>query len=264
MIFRTEDQEAFSNELRAAEASGQTGDERWHVRTNGSQFWAYGVMTCLRDSPGRIAGYVKILRDLTKQRLAQDERTRLMNELRRTNSVLKRMMATLAHDLRAPLTAILGWTRIIQSGSPQRAVDIEKALQSIERSGKRQLELIEELLDYSRLMAGAIEHTVETCRLKQILDDALDTVRPPALLKSIHIEQPVDCDPELVGNRIALTQVFTNLLSNAVKFTPNEGHIRIRCGRDTKWLHVAVTDTGKGIPPDLLSRIFEPFQPRNS
>jgi len=261
IVFPVNEGDALDRELEIARKTGRADDERWHVRRDGSQFWAYGVLTSLRDSAGEIMGYVKILRDLTQRRIEQEERQRLTAELTKTNTVLRRMIAMLAHDLRAPLNAILGWASMVEDGTVHGPEPTKKALQAIKRSGRLQLDLIEELLDYSRIVAGKREESFEPLPLRELLEDALDTVRPAALSKSIHLEQLFHCGAATVlGNRTWLAQIFTNLLGNAVKFTPQQGRVRLECRQNDQWLEVQISDNGKGIPSHLLPRIFDPFE----
>jgi PAS domain S-box-containing protein len=260
VIFPSDEHEAFTKELREADEGGETRDERWHVRKDGTRFWAFGILSSLRDADGMKMGYVQILRDLTDWKLAQDERSRLTKEIERANSVLEQMVAALAHDIRAPLTAILGWTRLRTSGGLQNPAEVDHAFEVIERNARKQLDLMEALLELARVKSGRVEPHFALCDAAAIVREALDTVRPTAMERNIQIEV-LACQRSLVvGNPTWLTQIFTNLLQNAVKFTPAGGFIRICCRRDSDSCSVEISDTGIGISPDLLPEIFEPFK----
>lgn len=260
MIFPPEENGAFEDEFGTAETKGESRDERWHLRKNGSRFWGFGILTALRDSGGIVKGYVKILRDLTEQKTSEEERIRLFEELENSNSILQQMVATLAHDIRAPLTATLGWTALRRSGHMNTPDKVDQAFEVIERNARKQLELMEGLLELYRVKARHEQADFTPCNLSEVVYDAAETVRPVADGKGVQVDL-FDCDSRMIsGNAAWLTQIFTNLLQNAVKFTPAGGRVRVTCVRSPTAFRVEITDTGIGIPANLLSDIFLPFK----
>ena len=249
MIFPPHDQAAFVEEMAKAEKTGQATDEKWHRRKDGSQFWAYGILTTLRDTTGTVEGYVKILRDLTGEKLAQEERNRLVAEIEKKNTLLEQMMAVLAHDIRAPLTAVLGWTSLRKDGVPLDPDRVEHILASVERNARKQLELMEGLLEWFRVRSGQVQPPFQRCDGVEILRECLDTIQFQARAKDIQVEQAWECEKAIiVANSAWLAEVFTNVLSNAVKFTPSGGRIRVSCRQSPASLRVEISDTGIGIP----------------
>jgi signal transduction histidine kinase len=170
-----------------------------------------------------------------------------------------RMLAIVSHELRTPLNAILGWTSLLRTGlldgdKTSRAVD------GIERSARMQQQLIEDLLDLSRIVAGRLRVDRVAVGLSSPIQDALDAVRPLAVERGVQLESVLHEDLQVAGDPRRLQQVFWNLLSNAVKFTPSGGLVSVRMRRAGKHAVVAVADTGVGIEPEFLPHVFEWFR----
>ena len=169
-------------------------------------------------------------------------------------------LATVSHELRTPLSPILTWTRMLKMG----ALDDEKvgrALDTIDRCARTQAQLIEDLLDISRIVAGKLRLDVRPVSLGPIIDAAVEVVKPAADAKGVRLEAVLDTDVgEVSGDGERLQQVMWNLLSNAVKFTPRGGRVTVGLKRVDSHVEVAVADTGKGIGFDFLPHVFERFQ----
>lgn len=166
----------------------------------------------------------------------------------------------LSHELRSPLNPILGWARLLQTGK-LNAERQSEALATIERNAKLQSQLIEDLLDISRIMQGKLTLNAAAVSLTFVIPAALETVRLAAEAKNIEIA--LDIDPEIAavsGDAARLQQVVWNLLSNAVKFTPNGGQVTVELRQIDGQAQIRVTDTGKGINPQFLPHVFEYFR----
>jgi len=187
---------------------------------------------------------------------AQVERRRA-EEASRAKDVF---LATMSHELRTPLTAILGWAAILRSRVPPPET-LAKALEVIERNARVQAQLIDDLLDVTRILAGSMRIEVQEVDPRVVVEAALDVVRPMASAKSVSLTASLD---EAVGplraDPVRLQQVVWNLLSNAVKFTPPGGRITISLRGDDERVEIAVEDTGKGISSSFLPHVFEPFR----
>jgi signal transduction histidine kinase len=169
-------------------------------------------------------------------------------------------LATLSHELRNPLTAILGWARMLQV-EPRDKLKTERGLQAIERNARLQSQLVDDLLDISRIIAGKTELDLRVLDLPPLIEEAVESLRRPAEEKGVHLALDVEPDPIPVrGDRLRLYQVVVNLVSNAIKFTPGRGRVHVRVRRHGASARITVSDTGRGIPPDLLPVIFEAFR----
>ena len=185
-------------------------------------------------------------------------------ELRRASRTKDEFLATISHELRTPLTAILGWARLLHGGRLD-ASEQAQAIESIARNAKSQAQLIDDLLDVSRIITGKMRLDVRQVDLFRVIDGALGVVLPAAQAKGVEIERRLDETVESIpGDPHRLQQVLWNLLSNAVKFTPGGGHIAVRLTRRDAGVEIAVQDDGAGIDPEFLPFIFDRFRQGNS
>ncbi len=181
-------------------------------------------------------------------------------EAEATNRIKDEFLATLSHELRTPLNAILGWTHMLRLGQLGEA-DAARALETIERNARSQVQLIEDLLDVSRIISGKLRLEVRPIELSEVIEAAVDAVRPGAGAKGIRLQVLVDPQAGPVsGDADRLQQVVWNLLSNAVKFTPKGGRVQVRLERVNSHIEIAISDSGKGIEADFLPHIFDRFR----
>ncbi|WP_226889154.1 PAS domain S-box protein [Nostoc sp. MG11] len=212
-----------------------------------------------------------VARDITERKCAEAEREKLLvreQAARETaeaaNRVKDEFLAVLSHELRTPLNPILGWSKLLQS----RKLDERKttyALETIERNARLQVQLIEDLLDVSRILQGKLSLNVAPINLAMTITAALETVRLAAEAKSIQIQTVLKPDiGQILGDAGRLQQVIWNLVSNAVKFTPQAGKVEVRLERVDCDAQILVSDTGKGIHPNFLPHVFEYFRQADS
>jgi PAS domain S-box-containing protein len=176
------------------------------------------------------------------------------------NRAKDEFLAMLSHELRTPLTSILGWTRLLRATDRDEA-DRARALESIERNARLQAQLIDDLLDVSRIIAGKLELERGPVDVAAVVEAAIETVKLAAQTKGLTITLQTTRDLDLISaDARRLQQIVWNLLANAVKFTPAEGHIDVTLDRDTDALRLSVRDTGEGIAPDTLSYVFDRFR----
>jgi CheY-like chemotaxis protein/nitrogen-specific signal transduction histidine kinase len=181
-------------------------------------------------------------------------------EAERVSHVKDEFLATLSHELRTPLNAILGWSQLLRRGSEHKD-DLEEGLKTIERNARVQTQIIEDLLDMSRIISGRIRLDVQRVDLTHVIESALDTVKPAADAREIRVVKMLDPSAATIsGDPGRLQQVFWNLLSNAIKFTPRGGRIQILLQRVNSHIEVSVSDTGEGINPEFLPHVFDRFR----
>jgi signal transduction histidine kinase len=169
-------------------------------------------------------------------------------------------LATVSHELRTPLTAIIGWSQRLRSGRLDES-KMARALEIIERSAVAQAQVVEDILDVSRMIMGQFQLHVEPVDVASVINAAIDAVQLAADSKGIHLE--VKLDPaarHIMGDATRLQQVIWNLLVNAIKFTPSGGHVNVKLTRAGWNAQIIVSDTGEGIDPDFLPFIFDRFR----
>jgi PAS domain S-box-containing protein len=173
-------------------------------------------------------------------------------------------LAVVSHELRTPLTAILGWAGMMRAGNLDDAA-VKSALEAIERNARSQAQIIEDILDFSRIISGNLRLDVQQIEPADMIDAALEVVRPAADAKGIQMQSvrdPGDCSVSGDPNR--LQQVMWNLLSNAIKFTPRGGRVQVGLERIDSHIEISVSDTGQGISAEFLPYVFERFQQADS
>ena len=187
-----------------------------------------------------------------------------LGQAERANRAKDEFLATVSHELRTPLSAVLLWTRLMARGSLDEAKQA-RALDLIERNAKLQAQLVEDLLDVSRIVSGKLRVEVRPMDLGATVEAALDAIRPAAEAKAIRIESSLEPGAAFVaGDPARLQQVVWNLLSNAIKFTPKGGRVEVRLQRAESHVELSVSDTGEGISPDFLPHVFERFRQADS
>ena len=212
-----------------------------------------------------LSGYVAALRRLEEVRnqLLLDEQ-RARSDAEAANRVKDEFLATLSHELRTPLTSMLGWACLLR-GTPVDGALLDKGLEAIERNARVQTQLIDDLLDVSRIVSGKLHLDVRPVDLSSVIEAAITVVRPAADAKSIQLVSMYEPAIGVIsGDSARLQQILWNLLSNAVKFTPEGGRIEVRLEQLNTHTRITVSDTGQGISPEFLPRVFDRFRQADS
>ena len=226
----------------------------------------------LRDAKADLeAANTDLRHEVEERERAEQEKARLLErerEARRESEAANRLkdefLATLSHELRTPLNAILGWVALLQAGKTDPAT-LERATSVIERNARSQAQLVDDLLDVSRVIAGKLSLDLHRVDLRAVLDAVADTMRPAAEAKRIRVEFDVEEDlPRFRADPARLQQMIWNLASNAVKFTPEGRGVCIRARRVGDRIEIEVEDEGIGISPDFLPHVFERFRQQDS
>ncbi len=182
------------------------------------------------------------------------------SEAERLSAVKDEFLTTLSHELRTPLGAILGWSQILRAG-PKSESDLMRGLETIERNARLQAQLVEDLLDMSRISSGKVRLDVQPVELLGVIHAAVDAVRPAAQAKGIRLKLLLDPSAGAVsGDPNRLQQVLWNLLTNAIKFTPKDGEVQLLLERVNSHIELHVADTGAGIAPEFLGHVFDRFR----
>ncbi|HEU4873562.1 MAG TPA: ATP-binding protein [Pyrinomonadaceae bacterium] len=223
---------------------------------------------------GRVIGTLTIIEDVTERVAREAElqaqieaRSRLLSseklarsEAERANRLKDEFLATISHELRNPLNAILGWAHMLRLGK-LTDVNAERAVETIYRNAKSQAQLVSDLLDVSRIISGKLRLDVRTVDLIYIINAAIDSIRPAAEAKGIRIQAMLDpAAGPISGDADRLQQIVWNLLTNAVKFTPKGGRIQVKVQRINSHVEIVVSDSGVGISKEFLPYVFDRFR----
>ena len=205
------------------------------------------------EADGSVSGIFAHGIDITEQ-------VRARKEAEEANRIKDEFLATLSHELRTPLTAIIGWSAMLRGNKFDEAT-VANALETIERNAKAQAQIIEDLMDVSRIITGKLRLDVQAVELASVVAAAVDAIRPAAEAKNIRLQALLDPQAGPVsGDPSRLQQVVWNLLTNAVKFTPKGGRVQVRLERVNSHVEVTVSDTGQGIAPEFLPHVFDRFR----
>jgi PAS domain S-box-containing protein len=247
-------------EIERARANGRASDDRWHVRKDGSRFWCSGVLMRVGDDPEAPDGFVKVMRDLTERKLMEERLRARTEELMTADRRRNEFLAMLSHELRNPLAPIMTAIYLLRNVLPSQNPVVREARDMIERQANALKELVDGLLDISRLALNRIELRKASVDLGEVVTRAVASVRP--LVDERRHELTIASDPEailMLADPVRLEQTIAALVSNAARFTDPGGRITIVVGRDEGQAEVRVRDTGVGLEPELLERAFELF-----
>jgi PAS domain S-box-containing protein len=212
-------------------------------------------------------GLQVIVRDISERKRAEEERAQLLANERSARSAAEHasrmkdeFLATLSHELRTPLSAIVGWSHLLLQGTSGEA-DFQQGLSTIERNARIQTQLIEDLLDMSRIISGKLRLDIQRVLPVTFVEAAIDSARPAADAKGIQLVKTLDSlAGPIAGDPGRLQQIVWNLLSNAIKFTPRGGKVQVVLQRINSHVELSVADTGQGIAPDFLPYVFDRFR----
>ena len=243
----------------AARSDGPVFSEDLYRAADGTRV-AEASITAVRRPGGDVEFLIVQASDITERRRFEEERERLLRESQEANRLKDEFLATVSHELRTPLTAILGWSNMLRGGQVE-GESASRALETIERNARAQAQLVDDLLDVSRIVTGKLRLDVVPVIPDSFIDPAFEAVRPAAESKGLLLRKVIgDGVGVVVADPARLQQVVWNLLSNAVKFTPEGGRVQVVVALAGPHVEIAVTDTGAGVAPEFLPHVFERFR----
>ncbi|HEX6284575.1 MAG TPA: ATP-binding protein, partial [Pyrinomonadaceae bacterium] len=265
-VVHPEDRARAAAEATAIFASGKGGSSRFRwVHKDGHELWveAQSIVVCDETGPVGMRG---VTLDITPAVRAEIERAELLEResharaaAEEASRLKEEFLATVSHELRTPLNAVVGWSRLLRGGQLDPAA-AEHAIEIIERNALMQKQIVEDLLDVSRIITGKLRITTQPVDLLLVIHAAIDAVRPAAEAKEIQLRTHFDAPGVIVkADEERLQQVFWNLLANAVKFTPLQGTVDVYLGQEGSLAEIRIEDSGPGVPAEFLPRIFERF-----
>ena len=245
--------------------------ETIRLKKDGTPIPVSVTVSPIKNPEGEVIGASKLIQDITARTLLETQRQQLLAreqslraQAEAAGRVKDEFLATVSHELRTPLSSILGWATMLNRGGIEPAI-ASRGLESIERNARAQAQLIEDLLDVSRIISGKLRLDIKPVTLTSIIEEALDAVRPAAEAKSIQLK--INIDPAanyLRADPARLQQIIWNLLSNSIKFTTSGGEVIVDVGRTGSMVAISVSDTGEGIDPKFLPYVFDRFQQADS
>jgi PAS domain S-box-containing protein len=265
-IVHPDDRERAGAEAAAIFASGKGGASRFRwMHRDGHEVWVEGHSIVVSDENGP-AGMRGVTLDITAAVKAESERAELLEresharqQAEEASRLKEEFLATVSHELRTPLNAVVGWSRLLRSGQLDED-GAAHAVEVIERNAAAQRQIIEDLLDVSRIITGKLRINTQSVDVLLIIHAAIDAVRPAAEAKEIRISTHIEAPDSIVrADSERLQQVLWNLLANAVKFTPARGTVDLYLEQHGSLAEIRIEDSGPGIPPEFLPRIFERF-----
>jgi PAS domain S-box-containing protein len=270
-----EDRELVQRRLEEAFQNGHLEFECRIIRADQAMRWISVKGEVVRNEQGQPIRMMGVITDVTERKRAEEEKHKFMDRLAASNQELElrnrevervtklksKFLASMSHELRTPLNAIVGFSDLLAEGTPGDLNDKQKRfVNHIKQGSAHLLQLINDILDLSKIEAGQLELRCEGFQIKDALPEVLSTIRPLAMAKNIQIEQKMENDQHVYADRVRFKQILYNLLSNAVKFTPKAGRIDIDCHEDGNSVCISVTDSGVGIRAEDQAVIFEEFR----
>ncbi len=265
-IVHPNDKERAASEAAAIFASGKGGISRFRwMHKDGREVWveSHSIVVCDESGPIGMRG---VTLDITAAVRAESERAELLEresqaraQAEEASRLKEEFLATVSHELRTPLNAVVGWSRLLRGGQLDKD-GVAHALEVIERNAAAQRQIIEDLLDVSRIVSGKLRINTQPMDILLVIHAAIDAVRPAAEAKQIAIRTHIEAPDSIVrADMERLQQVFWNLLSNSVKFTPAGGVVDVYLERHDSAAEIRIEDSGPGVPVEFLPRIFERF-----
>lgn len=253
-------------ELQQAARHGRSLDERWHMRKDGSRFYCSGITTPMVGQSG-IEGFAKIARDLTERQLFERQREELLQkeqqvrlQLEAANALRSEFLAVMSHELKNPLNLILMSAELIgRAPEVEAEPDLTRAVDTIRRTVNSQSQIIDDLLDLSRLTTGKMALNRCAMRWQPVLERIVEALQADARSRELTLAVEAE-DSVIFADAVRVEQIVWNLVSNALKFTPAGGTITLRLGREDGYARLDVIDTGRGIEPDFIARVFDMFE----
>jgi len=254
-----DDLATISSEWRVATGLQRPAEVQVRLRRHADGAYRWFLMRGVpqHDEAGKVTGWIVAATDIDTEHQA-------LEEAEDASRMKEEFLATVSHELRNPLNAMVGWVHLLRSGNLDPAKST-KALETIERNVNLQTALIDDILDVSRIIRGKINLTFSTVRMSAVIDAALAAMRPTAEAKGVALEYEAAAESdEVSGDADRLQQIVWNLLSNAIKFTPRDGLVVVRMEQRGHELTLTVRDTGQGISPEFIPHVFERFSQAES
>ncbi len=246
-------------EVETALKEGRATDNRWHIAKDKSLFYAYGLIFPLIGLNGEMLGYVKILRDLTDRKQSEDAIKKYIGELEDLNSHKESVLAILSHDLRSPLSAIIGAAKYLKENfQKMKPDDAQDMLDLIYKSSEDELDMLDYLVEWARIKYASDIFSPTKIKLIEYINKVFEKLRDTVSVNAINLHHEIEDDTSVFADGKMLVSIIQNIISNAIKHTENGGTITVSAKRNDDKIIVQVKDTGVGMSKEIMKCLFTP------
>ncbi|MDQ3049870.1 MAG: PAS domain-containing sensor histidine kinase [Bacteroidota bacterium] len=246
-------------EIDIAQREGRAVDNRWHMRKDGSKFFAYGLVFPLLGIEGKLLGYVKILRDLTESKKSEEAISKYISDLEELNAHKENILAILSHDLRSPLSRIISIAEFLKEDYDKMdPLEAKSMINMIQVASKEELNMLDYLVEWARIKYASQVFTPEKLKISNCVNAVFKNLSVIAAANSIILVNTIDEAIEVFADEKMMVSVFQNLLSNAVKHSNPASSVTVSCKQSEESVEIEIHDTGKGMSEEVLSNLFIP------
>ena len=246
-------------EIETAQKEGRATDNRWHIAKDKSLFYAYGLVFPLIGLNGEMLGYVKILRDLTERKKSEDAIKKYMQDLEDLNEHKESVLAILSHDLRSPLSAIIGAAKYLKNNlQKMKSDDIQEMLNMIYNSSINELEMLDYLVEWARIKYASDVFSPTTIKLTKYIDKVFETLKDSASINTIKLHHEIEDSTLVYADGKMLISIIQNIVSNAIKHTEKGGTVSVSAKNNEDKIIVQIKDSGIGMSDEIVKKLFTP------
>jgi two-component system CheB/CheR fusion protein len=246
-------------EIETARKEGRAMDNRWHIAKDNSLFYAYGLVFPLTGIDGEMLGYVKILRDLTERKQSEDAIKNYVRELEDLNTHKESVMAILSHDLRSPLSAIIGTAKYLKENFQKMKPDaVQEMLDLLYKSSKDELDMLDYLVEWARIKYASDVFSPTKIKLTDYINKVFDTLNETASINTINLHHEIEEDTSVFADGKMLISIIQNIVANAIKHTEKGGKVTVSAKSKDDKIIVRVKDTGVGMSEEIMEKLFTP------
>jgi two-component system CheB/CheR fusion protein len=261
IIFKEEDQKNGIPKVETDTAirEGRAVDNRWHICKDGSKFYAYGLVFPLIGLEGELLGYVKILRDLTERRKSEDAIKKYVKELEELNNHKENILAIVSHDLRSPLSSIIGVAKYLSSNFEKMPKsDVKEMLELLYKSSVDELNMLDYLVEWARIKYATEAFSPKKIKLLSYVQKVFDKLNDTAQINTIHLHHEIEENESIFADGKMLLSVLQNIVSNAIKHSNPGGKITVSAKRKEDKIIVEIKDDGIGMSKEIQEKLFSP------
>jgi len=246
-------------EIETALKEGRATDNRWHITKDKSLFYAYGLVFPLTGLDGEMLGYVKILRDLTDRKQSEDAIKKYIRELEELNTHKESVLAILSHDLRSPLSAIIGTAKYLKNNfQKMKPDDVQEMLDLLYKSSTDELDMLDYLVEWARIKYASEVFSPTKLKLTDYINKVFETLSETALINTINLHHEIEENTSVFADGKMLVSIIQNIISNAIKHTGKGGTVTVSAKAKGDKIIVQVKDTGIGMSKEIMAKLFTP------